>query len=165
MAYSGEEEKSILEKKGPVMVPVIADEPVGHGCLWRGGPDSRMAVNDSIGGVVAGVGDPVDPDSPIVTRNVREQPLNRVIGVRILVDVPRTRLDREIGSDIDELALRHVSAAHILKNKDKPVPGKPLVGTEHFGIRVRAIGRNIVSPHSPYRTLRLLVLIGLNYNK
>ncbi len=131
-----------------MMVPVITDEPVTHWCLRRSGLDGRVTVNDSIGGVVTRIGDAINPDTSVVTSHVGEEPFDRVIGVCVLVDVTGARLDREIGPDIDKLPLRHVAATHILKDKDETVPGKTLVGTEYFGIGIRAIGRSAVKGSS-----------------
>ena len=62
------------------------------------------------------------PDPAVVVRHVLDQPVDGVVGVGALVDVGRAALlGDDVRPHVDELALRHPAAAHVLVGEDVAV--------------------------------------------
>ena len=79
-----------------------------------------MGVDDAGRRVEPRIRDAPKADAPVVARHVLQQPFDRVVGVRALVDVrvPFRRVD--VRAHLDEIALGEIPAAHILKHEDVP---------------------------------------------
>ena len=106
------------EHECATMIGIIAHKKICHRCLGTGCLDGWMRINDARGGVETGIGNAPDADLPIVIRHMLQKIFNRVIHVRGVVDILRGRLVVDVRTHLDKLALRLVSAAHILIDKD-----------------------------------------------
>ncbi len=113
------------------MVPVVADEPVGDRRLGRHGLQRRVGVGQRHGRVEPGIRDPGDPDAPVVVGHVLDQPVDGVPGVAALVDVFVASLVRIVRPHINERALAHIAAPHVLEGEY--VSGLDQVRVEHQG--------------------------------
>jgi len=90
-----------------------------------------------------------------------EQPVDGVVGVRTFVEVGRT-LARVVRADVDELALRVPSAAHVLVDEDVALfleEGRraksravviDAVGPTLYGVRLSSIGYVFVASFGMY---------------
>lgn len=76
-----------------------------------------MAVDGGHRGIETGVGNAPLTDATVVVLHMLEQPVDAVVGVAGLVDLAAA-LDRVVRAHVDELALAHVLAAHILVDED-----------------------------------------------
>ena len=113
-----DEVESMRKPECAIVMHVVAEPIVTHrrlrGCRFQ----RRMRINDCLGRVVSGIGNAPHSDPAIVVRNVFDEPVDRVVGVRALIDVCRSRLLGLEWSHPFEIALRHESSTHILINKD-----------------------------------------------
>ncbi len=103
-------------------------------------------VDHARGGVETRGGDPPHADLAVVVRHVREQAVDRVVGVGALVDVLRSRLLLDVRSHVDEDAFREVAAAHVLVDDDEAVAHREFGRTDGLlrlvrSIRSDAVGR------------------------
>ncbi len=121
------------------MVPVVAGEPVGDRRLGRRGLERGVGVDHAGGRVEPGIRDAPHPDPAVVVGHVLDQPVDRVEGIGALVDLVRAGLLRPVRPHVDELALRHPAAAHVLVDHDVA-----LVAEERRGAEVRLVGVDAV---------------------
>ena len=116
-AEVGQEVEGVREPEDAVAVEVVADEPVGDGGLRRRRLERGVGAHQAARGVEPGVGDPPLADPAVVVGDVLRQPLDRVVGVGRLVD-PGGVGAGPGRAHVDELPLRHVSAADVLVGED-----------------------------------------------
>ena len=109
--------EGVRQEERPVVMKVVAYEPVADRRLRRSGFDRRMRVDDPGGRIKTGIRDAVHTNSIVVVRDVLRQPLDRVVSVRALVYVAR-RAVSDVGSDVDVIAFAHPAPAHILIDED-----------------------------------------------
>ncbi len=139
-----EEAEGVRQVEGAVVMEVVADEPVGDGRLGRHGLERGVGVDHAGGGVEARVRDAPHAHAAVVPGDVLQQPLDRVVRVRALVDVRRARLLREVRPHVDELALRHHPPAHVLVDEDVALAHEAGGRPETVLVRVGAVGRHAV---------------------
>ena len=94
------------EEERAVVMEVVPDKPVRHRRLRGDGLNRGMRINGSHGSVEARVRDAPDANIAVVIANVLDEPVNGVVGIGGLVDVPRTGFMRNIRPHIHEIALR-----------------------------------------------------------
>ncbi len=82
--------KPVTETERSVVVEIIAQEHVGRGSLLGGRFHRRMSLDRPHDSRPAAVRNAEHPGAAIVVRDVLQQPVDRIIGVRALVD--RTRI-------------------------------------------------------------------------
>ena len=112
-----QEIRGLQESEGTVVVSVVAPEPVGNRTLGRDGLQRGMAARCGHRGVESVVADAPGADVAIII-GIMEQPVDRVVGIRRLVDtLTRFRLGIE-RADLDELAFALVAAADVLIDED-----------------------------------------------
>src|SRR5215813_2277865 len=105
-----------------------------------------MSVRHSRRHVESGIGNSVKPGLAVVVRNVFHQPLDGVVGVGALVDVPGAFFVL-VRRHFDERSLALVAAAHVLIDKDEPVLHKAWRRPETLRIVVCSVwGDAIGSP-------------------
>ena len=102
-----------------------------------------MAVDAGHRGVKAGIRDAVDAHSTVVVRHVLDQPIDRVVSIAGLVDLVSS-LVRNVRSNILELALAHVTAAHVTISEDVAFARKQLVRAEKSFVVVRPVRSDAV---------------------
>src|SRR5690349_21278768 len=86
------------------------------------------------------IGDAEYADSPVVSRNIGQQPLDRVVGVGALVHA--FGIARIVQRAIhDELSLALVPAADILRHEDVAVGSKEPIALRHYGVTLDAVRR------------------------
>ena len=115
-----ERERVELEKRSVVM-PVIAQEPVGDRGLRGDGLERRVGARDRRGGVKTWVGDAENPDAPVVALDVLDEPVDRIVRIGRFIDVGGAWRPGQLRPDVLEGALAHVAAAHVLEHQDVPV--------------------------------------------
>src|SRR5215216_6843814 len=99
-----------------------------------------MWVDPGHGSQKAGIGDAEHSDPSVVPRDVRQEPLDRVVGIGALVHA--LRIARIVERAIhDELPLALVPAPDILRHEDVAVCGKEPIALGNYGITSDAIGR------------------------
>ena len=108
----GEHERAVVER-------VVAQVVVGDGRLRRNRLQRGVRVDHPRRHVEAGIRDPPHPDAPVVAGHVLHQPVDRVPGVRALVDVLARGLCRVVRPHLDPVAVRHVAPAHVLVGDDE----------------------------------------------
>src|SRR5437764_13220592 len=102
-----------------------------------------MTVDAGHRSVEAGIRNAVNADSAVVIRDLLDQPINRVVGVAGLVDlVPFLVWD--VGPHVFILAFAHVTAAHVLVNKDVALAREQLIRSQRRLVLVRAVWTNAV---------------------
>jgi hypothetical protein len=103
-----------------------------------------MRVDQAGRDVKAWLRDPDHADAPVVVRDALQQPVDGVVGVRALVDVLRSLLDRHVRPHLLELALRHVAPARVLEDEDEARVLEAAGRTERGAIRVDAVRADAV---------------------
>ena len=106
------------QEERAVVMPVVAGEPIRHRGLRRGRLQCRVGIDHPGRRVEARIGDPPHADPAVVVGHVLDQPIDRVVGVRALVDVGGLLLAVAMRPHVLELALRHPSAADVLVGDD-----------------------------------------------
>jgi len=143
-AEAGVEAERVGQVERAVVMPVVTDEPVGDRRLRRDGFQRGVMGDGAHRRVEPGVRDAVHPDLAVMVGHVLQQPFDRVVGVRRLVDVLRPRLRRHVRPDILELALRHQPSANVLVDEDVPVADEQVRRAEAAAVGIRAVGRHAV---------------------
>src|SRR5688500_505394 len=90
------------EEKRAVRKEVVANDPIGYWGLRRNSLESRMSIDHTNSNVKAGIRDAPHPHTSIVVRHITDQPINRVVCVSALVDVPGAAFSRFMRSNIYE---------------------------------------------------------------
>ena len=147
-AVEGQEAEAGLQLERAVVVAVVADPPVGHGRLGRHDLHGGMGADQGVGGVETGRRDAPYAHAAVVIGHVLQQPVDRIVGIRALVDVGFRRLVRVVGTHGLELPFGHHAAAHVLVHDDVP-----LAGEEHGGPDPRLV-RRPVRRHAVGRALQ-----------
>jgi len=160
--HAAQETVGVGEHQHAVVADVVAHEPVGDGSLRRNGLHRRMGAETAHHGVEARIGTAGETHPAVVVRHMFHEPLDRIVAVRRFVRLAVSRR-----ADMDELALAHKAAPHILHDDDiaavditahiaapeaagklaGTVGGAAVGGTENkdggFGIRFGRIDRGI----------------------
>src|SRR4051794_21478539 len=100
-----------------VVIHIIAVKPVGDRRLRRDGLYSWMAVDAGHRSVKAGVRNAIYPHPAVVVRCVFYEPVNRIVSIGRFIDLG-PGLIWNVWAHIFEVALAHITAAHILINKN-----------------------------------------------
>ena len=131
----------VAQPEGPVVVEVVAEPHVGRRGLRRDRPERGVRLEGAHDRGPALVGDAEHPDPAVVAGQVLHQPVDRVPGVRALVE--RLRVPgRARGALHDEDALRAELSADVLEREDVPVFRERLqVRLEVAGGVLDAVGR------------------------
>ncbi len=114
------EVEDMRQEQGAVVVPVIADKPIGDRRLGRGRLERRMGVNHARIGVESRVGNARHAHLAVVPRHVFDEPFDRVKSVRGLIHVLRAVLVWNVGPHVDVFPFGHPSPAHVLIDEDVP---------------------------------------------
>ena len=140
---SGVEPEIGAQHERAIVIDIVAHVVVGGRCLRRRRFQRGMRMDDAGGDVEAGLGDADHSGAPVVVRDVLQQPVDRVVGVRALVDLfwPLGRIE---GPHLLEFPFRHVAAARVLVDEDEAVLLKVLGWSERARILVDAVGRDAV---------------------
>ena len=112
------EVENVRQKQSSVVMPIVADKPIGHRRLRRGRLQSRMRVDHAGIRVEAGIRDTGHAHLAVMTRHVLDKPIDGVEGVRSLIHILRSIFARNIGSHVDILPFGHPPTAHVLVNED-----------------------------------------------
>ena len=120
---------------------IVAEKPVGHRRLRRHRFQGRVAGQRGHGRVEAEVGDAPDADASVVAGGVPEQPVDRIISVAGLVDLPAFLAGVE-RAQVDEVALRLEAAADVLADEDVAFALEIDRGADREEIGVGPIGRS-----------------------
>ena len=87
LAEGEHEAEHLREIEGAVVMEVVAEEPVGDGCLRGDSLERGMSVDGRHDGVEAGIGDAPGTDASVVEGDVFDQPRDAVIGIAGLIDI------------------------------------------------------------------------------
>ena len=140
---SGVEPEIGAQHERAIVIDVVAHVVVGGRCLRRRRFQRRMRMDDAGGDVEAGLGNTDHAGAPVVVRDVLQQPVDGVVGIRALVDFFRS-LGRIEGPHLLELPFRHVAAARVLIDEDEAVFLKVLGRPERARILIDAVWRDAV---------------------
>src|SRR5450631_3631373 len=99
------------------MVHIVAGEPIRLGGLWRHGFQRRMRLDHAGRRVETVVGNTLETDSPIVMRNVLDEPVDRIEGISAFVGIHPRMLGGTNGPHLDETAARCVATADALRDE------------------------------------------------
>jgi len=100
------------------VMEVIAHKPVDDGGLGAAGLEGRVGIDHARGGVEPGIGNPRLTNFAIVSFDILEEELNRVVGVGAFVEILGT-LVGVVWAHIEECPLGHPAAPDILVNEDE----------------------------------------------
>ncbi len=137
----------VRQPKRPVVMEVVPDEHVGRRRLRRGALERGVRLDDPFHDLVAGGRSADHADPAVVVRHVFEQPIDGVIGVAVLIDLP-ARLLRHVRPHHHKLAFGFVLPAHILLDENKPLvfklermPRRPEVGAARLRTGINPVRR------------------------
>ena len=133
-----------VEHEGAAVVSVVAHEEVGHGRLGRSGFQRGMGIDDAGRGEEAGIGNSPDAGVAVIVGNILEQPVDGVVKVGAVVDVLFGFFVVDVRAHLDERALGHVAAAHVLVDENVSRLVEVGRGTELRAVEVDAIWRNAI---------------------
>ena len=138
-----------------VVVEIIPAPPVRHGGLRRDGLDGRMPGEPRKHRIEPGIGHALDADRPVCA-GVRQQPFDRVEGVRRLVGFQPVGAFRFQRTDVLVSPFTEECSADTLKHDDIAVQGKhphpgPQASGEFFSGRSEAIGGTDHDDRMPQR--------------
>lgn len=133
-AEPAEEADEILEQEGPVVVHVVAEEPVGGRGLWGDSFEGGVTGHCTEGGISAGVADAPEADSFVIIGDIVDEKFDGIVGVGGFIDVAGVGGEAvvlpgvcELRAEVFEDTFRHVFASNILE-------GENVTGFEHaFG--------------------------------
>ena len=111
--HAAQETVGVGEHQHAVVADVVAHEPIGDRSLRRNGLHRRMGAETAHHGVEARIGTAGETYPAVVVRHMFHEPLDRIVAVRRLV---RFAVSRR--ADMDEFALAHKAAPHILHDDD-----------------------------------------------
>ena len=112
--HAAQEAVGVGEHQHPVVMHVVAHEPIGDGSLRRDGLHGGMAAKAAHHGVEPRIGTPGESHPAVVVRDVPDQPVDRVVAVGRLVDSALAGG----GTDVDKLPFAHVAPPHVLQDED-----------------------------------------------
>ena len=105
---------------------IIANEPVGNGCLRRNGFHRWVCLDGTICCVKTRVADAISTHATIVVLRVFHEPIHRIVGIGRFIHV-FIRLPFIGGNDwahVHKFVLAHPTPAHVLKNEDVTLFGE-----------------------------------------
>ena len=140
LAEGEHEAEHLRQVEGAVVMEVVAEEPVGDGCLRRDSLERGMGVDGRHDGVEAGIGDAPGADASVVVGDVLDQPRDAVIGIAGLIDILGTFFGGDVGAHILEGAFAEELSAHILVDKDVLGTGEEFGGSEHGLVLILTVG-------------------------
>ena len=132
------------EHERAAVVGVVAHEEVGHRSLRRGGLQRGMRVDDAGRSEESRIRDSPDSGVAVVVRHILEQPVDGVVEIAAVVNILLRLLVVDVRTHFDELALRHVAAAHVLKNEDVSRLVEVGRGAELRAVQVDTVGADAI---------------------
>ena len=160
LAKAGEERKILRQKQRPIVMIVVAVEPIGHWRLWRDRFDRRMTVDARHRSVKARIRNSVNSDAAVVVSHILDQPINGVVGVGCFVDLI-SFLVRNVWPHVFINAFAHIAAAHIAVNEDVACAREQFVWPQQRFVIVRAIRTDAIRRAVEHDRISLLLVFRL----
>ena len=119
LAEPGKEPERVRQIERAVVMEIVADEPIGNRRLRRGALERGVRVDHARRRVKARIGNAHHADFAVVVRHLLHQPIDRVVGIGALINVPRPGLHLLVWTHVDKFAFRTVAPAHVLQHEDE----------------------------------------------
>ena len=140
LTETGHEVEGVGQHQGAVVVPIVADEPVGDRGLRRDGlraPDGRPSFPSTVNSRDTKC--PICPPCRYGWARSCIEPLDGVLGVAAFVDVCGLGLVGQVRPHVDEFALRQVPPAYVLVGENVALLDKQRRGAQLAAVLVRAV--------------------------
>ena len=124
------------------MMEIVTEEHVGGGSLLGDGFERGMGLEHAHHGEPAAVGNAQQTDAAVVVRNVFDEPVDAVVGVRAFID--GLGIVRVANWPLhDEFAFRAVAAANVLKDEDVAFRNHFRVAAEFAAVALLVVAQAI----------------------